>query len=95
MTSRGTSQHAYAILRLDWLDTPLGGFRDGSGPNIGAGAVDITVKEIVLSEAEALSEVARLNTLNAGKGCRYYWQQSRLSSNGGPFGAEERGKKTR
>lgn len=38
----------------------------------------ITIKEIVWSIEEAESEVARLNELNRSKGCRYFWQHTRL-----------------
>lgn len=38
----------------------------------------ITIKEIVWSIEEAESEVARLNELNQSKGCRYFWQHTRL-----------------
>lgn len=39
----------------------------------------ITVKGIVWEQSEAEREVARLNRVNAGKGCRYFWQTSRAS----------------
>jgi len=90
MTTRGTSAPAFAVVRLDWFHEPARGFREGNGPNIGAGPVDITIKEIVLTEDEARAEVERLNALNAPKGCRYYWQQTRLFSRGGSFGSEAR-----
>jgi len=89
MTTRGTSEHAFAIVRLDWFEKPVLGFLEGDGPNIGAGPVEITVKEIVMSEGEARAEVKRLNALKAPQGRRYYWQQTRLFSTGGSFGAEE------
>jgi hypothetical protein len=38
----------------------------------------ITIKEIVWSLEEAETEVARLNELNRSKGCRYFWQYTRL-----------------
>lgn len=38
----------------------------------------VTVKEIVRSQVAAEAEVERLNTLNAGKSCRYFWQPTRL-----------------
>jgi len=79
-------------VRLDWLHEAAPGFREGNGPNIAAGPVEITIKEIVLSEDEARAEVERLNALNAPKGCRYYWQQTRLFTTGGSFAAEERAK---
>ena len=37
----------------------------------------ITVKEVVATLAEAEAEVARLNQLNAYKGCVYVWQATR------------------
>ena len=38
----------------------------------------ITIKEIVWTIEEAESEVARLNELNRSKGCRYFWQHTRM-----------------
>jgi hypothetical protein len=95
MTTQGTSDGAFAIVRLDWFQKPILGFLEGDGPDIGAGPVEITIKEIVMSEDEARAEVERLNALNAPKGCRYYWQQTRLFSRGGSFGAEERARNNR
>lgn len=54
----------YAVIRIDDFQTD-----DESR---------FTVKEIVLSEEEAVSEVDRLNQLNSPKGCRYFWQYTRL-----------------
>jgi hypothetical protein len=88
MPGRGTSEPAYAVVRLDWLHDPTRGFQEDSGPNVAAGPVDITIKEIVLSEDEARNEVEQLNVLNAAKSCRYYWQQTRLFARGGSFGRE-------
>ena len=48
----------------------------------------LTVKEVVLSEAIAQSEVARLNEINADKGCEYFYQWSRLFSDGTSAGPE-------
>jgi hypothetical protein len=42
----------------------------------------ITVTKIVLSREVAESEVARLNTLNADKGAKYFWQTTRLYHDG-------------
>jgi hypothetical protein len=95
MTTRGISEHAFAIVRLDWYQKPISGFLEGEGPDIGAGPVEITIKEIVMSEEEARAEVNRLNDLNVPKGCRYYWQQTRLFSKGGSFGTEERARNNR
>ena len=57
-------QQVYAVVRLD--DFPSGG------------ESCITVKEIVRSLELAQAEVGRLNALNAGKDCRYFWQATRL-----------------
>jgi hypothetical protein len=38
----------------------------------------ITIKEIVWSLEEAKAEVKRLNELNRFKGCKYFWQSTRL-----------------
>ena len=63
---------AYAVVRLDCFQ-------------IDGGAVDavrleraITVKEVLLDQAQAEAEVERLNKLNADKECRYFWQHTRL-----------------
>lgn len=39
----------------------------------------IAVKAIVWSVEEAEREVARLNKLNAEKGCRYFWRTTRAA----------------
>ncbi len=41
----------------------------------------ITIKEVVATQAEAEAEVARLNRLNADKGCVYFWQATRMVGN--------------
>jgi hypothetical protein len=38
----------------------------------------VTVKRVVRSQQLAESEVARLNGVNADKGCRYFWQYTRI-----------------
>ncbi len=55
----------YAVVRVD--DYPSGTLESC-----------ITIKEIVWSLEEAETEVARLNELNRSKGCRYFWQSTRL-----------------
>ena len=57
----------YAVVRID--DYSTGALED-----------NITVKEIVWSLEEAEAEVARLNELNDSKGCRYFWQSTRLKA---------------
>jgi hypothetical protein len=54
------------------------------------GPSNVTVKEVVASAEEAHREVARLNTLNAGKGCRYFWQATRVFLDGGSHGSKGR-----
>jgi hypothetical protein len=58
--------HAYAILRLD----------DPSGQDVSES--DVTVRKVVWSQEAAESEVSRLNSLNADKGARYFWQITRI-----------------
>jgi hypothetical protein len=38
----------------------------------------VTVKAVVETQETAESEVARLNQLNAAKGCLYFWQTTRF-----------------
>ena len=77
----------YAIVRVEShltrSDTP----RDQKSP----GPSDVTVKEVVLSSDEAEREVERLNRLDASKGCRYYWQLTRIFLDGGSFGSGDKG----
>lgn len=40
----------------------------------------ITIKKIVWSMDNAKNEVKRLNMLNSDKGCRYFWQHTRLEN---------------
>ena len=62
------SEHVYAILRAD---EPTA--------NATTAIKDVVVvKKIVRSQQEAEREVARLNRLNAGKGCEYFFQVTRL-----------------
>jgi len=51
-----------------------------------AGPGNICVKEIVQTADEARREVKRLNELNAGKRCKYYWQSTHVFLNGGSHG---------
>jgi hypothetical protein len=85
MTRKTSWVRAYAVLRVD------SGEIDSSIPNRGPGPSDVTVKEVVMSEAEAIAEVARLNDLNSEKGCRYFWQGTHLFANGGSHGTEIEG----
>jgi len=55
----------YAVIRVD--NCPSGILENS-----------ITVKEIVWRLEEAETEVARLNEINRSKGCRYFWQSTRL-----------------
>ena len=65
---------AYAVVRLDCF-------------LVDDGAVDaarleraVTVKEVLLDQAQGEAEVERLNKLNADKQCRYFCQYTRLVS---------------
>jgi hypothetical protein len=59
--------HVYAIVRYDE-------FQGGETPIENR----VTVTRVVYEETTARAEVARLNALNAEKGCRYFWQTTRL-----------------
>ncbi len=67
MIDQKDRRQAYAIVRLE----------DPNGV-VGTPELEVTVKEVVPDLETAKQEVARLNTLNAAKGCRYLWQATRL-----------------
>jgi hypothetical protein len=70
---RKPTKAVYAVIRLDsWLDSSTQG---GDTPR---SSIEVTVKEILSSRAEAEAEVERLNRINSSKGCRYFWQQTRF-----------------
>ena len=57
----------FAVLRVDdfqGADTPV--------------ETKVTVKQVVSTQQIAEREVERLRRLNAEKGCRYWWQATRL-----------------
>jgi hypothetical protein len=56
---------AFAVVRVDEYLPPKTAITDR-----------ISVKEIVSTLDEAEREVARLNELNADKGCLYFWQHT-------------------
>ena len=58
--------HVYPIVRID---TPIG----ESDPTN-----KITVVKVLTSQGGADAEVSRLNQINAGKSCKYFWCTSRL-----------------
>jgi hypothetical protein len=62
------SERVYAVVRVDLVD-------DGTVP----WPVRVTVKSIERSDTIAEQEVRRLNAVNAGKNCVYFWQQTRLA----------------
>ena len=66
----------FAVIRLDRSFADLSQSA-GATPQA---AVIVTVKEIVTTREAAEAEVERLNKLNAEKGCRYFWQQTRFVS---------------
>lgn len=79
MTIRGLrAEQVYAVVRVD--PCPAGSANDGTAQDtcIFIGGHEITIKAVMRSLDQAESEVARLNALNSEKGCRYYWQTSRL-----------------
>jgi hypothetical protein len=63
-------EHVYAILRADEpTASPITAIKDA-----------VVVKKVVRSQEEAEREVARLNRLNAGKGCEYFYQVTRFEA---------------
>lgn len=62
-----TAEPGYAIIRVD----------EFQGEEI-TSENRITVKRVVWSEEVAQAEVERLNSLNQHKGCRYFWQHTRV-----------------
>ena len=66
----------FAVVRLDHS---FGDLSQSAGATPQA-AVIVTVKEIVTTREAAEAEVERLNKVNAEKGCRYFWQQTRFVS---------------
>ena len=66
----------FAVIRLD---NSFADLSQSAGATPQA-AVVVTVKEIVTTREAAEAEVERLNKLNAEKGCRYFWQQTRFVS---------------
>jgi hypothetical protein len=81
----------YAVLRIDEgpLDHPSsvreymidGVLMPAPGPS------NVRVKEVVTTADEARREVVRLNALNAGKGCRYFWQATHIFLDSGSHGS--------
>ena len=64
------SEHVYAILRADEpTANATTSIKDA-----------VVVKKIVRSQEEAEREVARLNRLNTGKGCEYFYQVTRFEA---------------
>ena len=64
----GVRKQVFAILRYDE-------FQDPSVPIENR----VTVTAIVSDQATAQAEVDRLNKLNGVKGCRYFWQNTRMA----------------
>jgi len=84
----------YAVIRIDDgpLDHPSGVHEfmlDGVAVPA-PGPSNVSVKEVVTTAEEARREVIRLNALNVGKGCRYFWQATHVFPDGGSHGSAER-----
>jgi len=54
----------------------------------------ITIKEILPTAEEAIQEVERLNKLQSGKKCHYFWQYTRYYPNGRTKDAAESSSET-
>jgi hypothetical protein len=75
MTPRDRQQ-VFAVVRFD--------------PEMGEPENQVTVKEIVVSQEIADAEVARLNRLNADKGCVYFSQITRYFPDGSSAGSQHK-----
>jgi hypothetical protein len=63
--------HAFAIIRVD------------SFHGLEAAPEEaVTVTKVVFDQEAAKAEVARLNGLNEGKGCTYFWHITRVERSG-------------
>jgi hypothetical protein len=75
----------YAVLRVD-TDTGLPPGSSGPGVDIerlgGTTIRGITVQAVLVSQADAESEVERLNTLNVDRGATYFWMATRYYPEG-------------
>lgn len=87
MTPRTCHEDVFAIVRIDHWPGARREPDERDGPDIAFGEYSVTIKEIVRGIDVAQAEVARLNALNAEKGCRYYWQGTRHFPDGGSFGS--------
>jgi hypothetical protein len=81
----------YAVIRIDDgpLDSPsrVTEYTVDGASLPAAGPSNVTVKEVVTTADEARREVIRLNALNAGKGCRYFWQATHIFLDGRSHGS--------
>lgn len=86
----------YAVIRVDDgpVDNPARApeWRIDGIMQPTAGPANVTVKQLVTTADEARREVVRLNAINAGKGCTYYWQPTHIFLNGGSHGSVGRDK---
>ncbi len=92
MGSRTRYVAGYAVIRIDDgpLDHPSSVHEfmlDGVAVPA-PGPSNVCVKEVVATAEEARREVIRLNTLNVGKNCQYYWQATHIFPEGGSHGSE-------
>ncbi len=96
----GNERHhvqAFAVIRIDDgpLDHPSSGHEVMLGGDMvpAPGPSNVRVKEVVTTAEEARLEVVRLSALNAGTGCRYYWQATHVFLDGGSHGSAGRAAK--
>ncbi len=66
------AEQVFAIVRVDKFQVA-----DAAAIDDETWPVVITVKGILPSKEAAIAETARLNALNAEKGCLYFWQMTR------------------
>lgn len=84
----------YAVIRIDdgSLDHPsrVREFTIDGVTQPAPGPSNVSVKEVVTTAEEACREVIRLNALNSGKGCQYFWQATHIFLDGGSHGSSGR-----
>lgn len=91
MDGKGHYLTGYAVIRIDGklLDHPsrVREFTIDGVTLPAPGPSNVSVKEVVTTAEEARREVIRLNTLNSGKGCQYFWQATHIFLDGGSHGS--------
>lgn len=92
MSKQPSYEQWYVVIRVDERESGSAHVEEFelNGEMVPApGPANITIKEVVQTSDEARQEVIRLNNLNAGKRCKYYWQATHVFLNGGSHGKSQ------